>query len=530
MKRRKRLKNTTDRDKLLRLATLLILMALLPAGGSMAAPRGAEPDAPAAGYTLGWWSVDGGGATWNSGGGYVLGGAAGQPDAGTLSGGEFTLRGGLWGATAPGGELCNPVANVLLLRRPGGDLFTGDRVSFAAIADGTIPFTHTWTLDGTPVGENQSTFDHTFDSAGSYAVGVVVDNACGQGSSTMTVEVQERSLQQPDLSQSNKSASLASVESGDILTYTLYLHNSWAVVAAATLADPIPAYTAYLTGSAQASDGAPVTVVDGQLDWSGEIVSGTPVIVSFAVEVQAAPLGTAITNAANLDDGLGNVVVLAAASTYNPGYGLTIDEGALYTNIPTVTLRYSWDTADGITQIKISNDGGFGPGGNTTAWLAVDAQDPTYANWVLATYGSLTLPRTVYAKFRDASGQQYGPVQDEIIYDPDAPRIVVVEIVPQVGRGNGTAQGQNVLVRVTASDANSGVGKVQISNRADFGAFVEFPFSGPMTGVVWVLQPSGLVHVRVVDRAGNLSAVSSAQGPVRFEVYLPIVLRGASTP
>ncbi|MCS6909623.1 MAG: hypothetical protein NZM11_03520 [Anaerolineales bacterium] len=40
--------------------------------------------------------MDGGGATFSSGGGYELGGMVGQPDAGTLSGGNFTLAGGFW--------------------------------------------------------------------------------------------------------------------------------------------------------------------------------------------------------------------------------------------------------------------------------------------------------------------------------------------------------------------------------------------------------------------------------------------------
>jgi hypothetical protein len=51
-------------------------------------------------YDLSWWTVDGGGATFSSGGGYELGGTMGQPDAGRLSGGDFTLGGGFWGGGA----------------------------------------------------------------------------------------------------------------------------------------------------------------------------------------------------------------------------------------------------------------------------------------------------------------------------------------------------------------------------------------------------------------------------------------------
>jgi hypothetical protein len=49
------------------------------------------------GYDLTWSTVDGGGATFSTGGGYSLGGTAGQPDAGLLTGGGYTLGGGFWG-------------------------------------------------------------------------------------------------------------------------------------------------------------------------------------------------------------------------------------------------------------------------------------------------------------------------------------------------------------------------------------------------------------------------------------------------
>ena len=39
------------------------------------------------GYDLTWNTVDGGGYTFSTGGGYSLGGTVGQPDAGLLTGG-----------------------------------------------------------------------------------------------------------------------------------------------------------------------------------------------------------------------------------------------------------------------------------------------------------------------------------------------------------------------------------------------------------------------------------------------------------
>ena len=70
-----------------------------PVGGGR---RGSGPDG--SGYDLTWSTVDGGGTTFSTGGGYSLGATAGQADAGVLTGGGYTLAGGFWrgGAVAGG--------------------------------------------------------------------------------------------------------------------------------------------------------------------------------------------------------------------------------------------------------------------------------------------------------------------------------------------------------------------------------------------------------------------------------------------
>ncbi len=50
-------------------------------------------------YSIDWWTVDGGGGT-STGGVYAVSGTIGQPDAGTMSGGNFTLHGGFWSLVA----------------------------------------------------------------------------------------------------------------------------------------------------------------------------------------------------------------------------------------------------------------------------------------------------------------------------------------------------------------------------------------------------------------------------------------------
>jgi hypothetical protein len=62
-------------------------------------------------YDLTWSTVDGGGWTFSRGGAYSLGGTAGQPDAGLLTGGDYTLGGGFWG----GGAMAVQYANYLPL-------------------------------------------------------------------------------------------------------------------------------------------------------------------------------------------------------------------------------------------------------------------------------------------------------------------------------------------------------------------------------------------------------------------------------
>ena len=47
------------------------------------------------GFTIPWWTVDGGGAQ-SAGGPYTLTGTFGQPDASCVSGEDYELKGGFW--------------------------------------------------------------------------------------------------------------------------------------------------------------------------------------------------------------------------------------------------------------------------------------------------------------------------------------------------------------------------------------------------------------------------------------------------
>jgi hypothetical protein len=77
---------------------------------------------------LSWWTVDGGGANFSSGGDYQLAGTIGQPDAGALGGGPYTVAGGFWPGTG------------------------AETSTFTPTPTGTLPPTATSTPTPTPTG------------------------------------------------------------------------------------------------------------------------------------------------------------------------------------------------------------------------------------------------------------------------------------------------------------------------------------------------------------------------------------------
>src|SRR5690242_13550712 len=64
-------------------------------------------------YSIDWYTIDGGGGT-STGGVYSVSGTIGQPDAGHMSGGNYTLDGGFWGIVAAIQSPGAPLLRVLL--------------------------------------------------------------------------------------------------------------------------------------------------------------------------------------------------------------------------------------------------------------------------------------------------------------------------------------------------------------------------------------------------------------------------------
>ncbi len=93
---------------LLALSLALVAIALLLPTVSTPVVR-AQRDT---GYTVDWWTTDGGGQTEPDGPSYTLSGTMGQPDVAGWSGKGYSLSGGFWG----GGEVQYNIYLPLVLR------------------------------------------------------------------------------------------------------------------------------------------------------------------------------------------------------------------------------------------------------------------------------------------------------------------------------------------------------------------------------------------------------------------------------
>jgi hypothetical protein len=74
--------------------------------------------ASAQNFSIDWFTIDGGGGT-STGGVFSVSGTIGQPDAGVMSSGNYSLVGGFWGIVA---AVQTPGAPLLSVERLGGSV------------------------------------------------------------------------------------------------------------------------------------------------------------------------------------------------------------------------------------------------------------------------------------------------------------------------------------------------------------------------------------------------------------------------
>ena len=166
--------------------------------------------------------------------------------------------------------------------------------------------------------------------------------------------------------------------------------------------------------------------------------------------------------------------------------GVTINQGARYTNDASVTVSSTWPTL--ATTMLLSNDGGFGA-------PAQRALEPS-VGWTLDSSGPERLPKTLYVRFEGGeSGRE--TYQDDIILD-DTPPQVTAAVVLSSPNGTASTAARSVRIRIKAKDRTSGVRLIQLARKK----------STPNKARRFrrTIRASGHPrYVRVRDRAGNLS-------------------------
>lgn len=194
---------------------------------------------------------------------------------------------------------------------------------------------------------------------------------------------------------------------------------------------------------------------------------------------------------------------------------LSVNNAALFTNVTTVTLNICAPKA---TQMMLSNDGGF-VGSQWEAYAATKA-------WTLTSYGQSVMPRYVYAAFKDADGTIHSVYFDDIIYDPTPPSgtlavaggVLTTTLNLRLNAALPSAPPLRMLstqatgtvdLKLDATDDNSGIAEIQVSEQADFAGATWEPYTSTKA---W--QPTGAdgaktVYVRFRDSAGNISAAAN---------------------
>jgi hypothetical protein len=166
--------------------------------------------------------------------------------------------------------------------------------------------------------------------------------------------------------------------------------------------------------------------------------------------------------------------------------GMTIDDGARYTNDAHVTLSVVAPTAG--QNMLVANDGGFR---NAITFKPADTVD-----WKLDESGSERLPKTVYVRF-GASTQTF---TDDIILDQTAPTVDAATLIHGATATATAARARRFRVRLAAHDRTSGVARVQLAADKRHPAPAR-----PYARTVTFSAAHAPRFVRVRDRAGNYS-------------------------
>jgi len=156
-----------------------------------------------------------------------------------------------------------------------------------------------------------------------------------------------------------------------------------------------------------------------------------------------------------------------------------------------VMLTLSASDANGVTQMRFSNDGT-----NYSAWMSYTITSP----WALSS-GDGT--KTVYVKFRDQVGNVSTVYSDTIVLDMTSPTGSVV-----INDGAVYAASRAVTLTLAANDSGTGVDQMMVANNSGFGGAMWMTYTTPLNWTLTAGDDTKTVYAEFRDRAGNESIVT----------------------
>ena len=144
------------------------------------------------------------------------------------------------------------------------------------------------------------------------------------------------------MSGSTKEVDQATAHPGDILEYTIVLNNAGDMVANALMVDYLPDHVTYVDGSV--TGGAFYEEFANRIRWSGQVVPGSPVEITYQVEVDfpqetALALKVRFRNTGNVHEILTGAVMLERWEQPDQVPGLEVMDTAKFVPIGTFLLE-----------------------------------------------------------------------------------------------------------------------------------------------------------------------------------------------
>ncbi len=251
--------------------------------------------------------------------------------------------------------------------------------------------------------------------------------------------------------------------------------------------------TVTFTESVTGFDASDVTVTNG----SAGIVSGSGSSYSFTVTpdadgaVSVSVAGSKAQDAAGNQNTASNTLNFTYDATAPSSPSVSINSGATYTTTTLVDLTIS--ATGSPTEMYVTNTAGCGSGGT---W---EAYSTSKTAWVLSQTNHTA---TVYAKFKDAAGNESTCESDTIIHDNTAPTSPTISINNDAATTNSTS--------VTLTLSATGATQMYVTSTA--GCSSGGTTEAYSTSKSWTLTSGDgtrTVYVKYLDEAGNASSCAS---------------------